>query len=179
MILVDDALLRKTARRFKLGFRIATVLTLALTLGVMAAAVIHTEATGARLASLTGYAVQPQAWQSLALAALVCIGLSLYAATFAAATTVSGALSRGEMTVAGRAARRLSRWLWAMLFWSVAAHTLAVLIATAHGGPDQHVLSFAFGSPQISIALAALVAAFLAELLALVAALWEDHKEIV
>jgi uncharacterized membrane protein HdeD (DUF308 family) len=139
----------------------------------------ETEATGTWLASLTGYAIQPRTWQSFALAGVVCFGLGLYVATFAAAKTVTSVLLHGELATASGAARRLSQWLWALLIWSVAAHTLAVLILTAHAGPDQRALSFAIGSPQISLAVAALTAAFLAQVLALVAALWEDHQEIV
>lgn len=179
MTIIDAAPLRKTAKRFKLGFQIATVVTIGLAMGVLVAALVQTEATGAWLASLNGYTILPQAWQSIGLALVASIGLGLYAATFSAATTVSSVLSLGELTAAGAAARRLSRWLWALLFWSIAAHTLAVLISTAHAGPGLRALSFAAGGPQISIALAALVAAFLAQALTLVAELWEDHREIV
>lgn len=179
MALIDDAPLRRTARRFEIGFQVATILTIVLALGVLVATLMQTDATGTWLASLTGHAIRPRPWQSFALVTMVCFGLGLYAATFSAAKTVSGVLSRGEMTAASGAARRLSRWLWAVLFWSVAARTLAVLISTAHAGPGQRALSFAFGSPQISLAVAAFVAAFLAQVLTLVAALWEDHKEVV
>lgn len=176
---VDYGPLRKTARYFDVGFQIAIVVTCALALGVLIATVMQTQATGALLSDLTGYAIQPRAWQTVALAGIVCFGLGLYAATFFAAKKVSGGLLRGEVAVAGGAARQLARWLWAVLIWSTVAHTLAVLISTAHAGPGQRALSIAIGSPQLSIAITALVAAFLAQVLTLVAALWEDHKGIV
>ncbi|SFG36088.1 hypothetical protein SAMN05443635_11468 [Roseobacter denitrificans OCh 114] len=179
MTLIDDAPLRRTARRFELGFQAASLLMVALAGGVVVATLVGTAATGAWLASLTGHAIEPQPWQSFALAAVACFGLGLYAATFSAARAVSRILARAELAAAGQAARTLSRWVWAVLVWSIIAHTLAVLIATAHAGPGQRALSIAIGSPQVSLALAALMAAFLAQALTLVAALWEDHKEIV
>ncbi len=82
------------------------------------------------------------------------------------------------MTAAGHAARRLSRWLWAVPFWGGAAHACHI----DYNGPCRsrsERLELRIWKPADSIALAALVAAFLAEVLTLVTALWKYHKEIV
>lgn len=171
--------LRRSARRFRLGFRTASAGALASALVLLCALALRPEEVGALLAGLTGHPLAPGPWQGAALAAVVIAGLTLYAATFAAAARVCGALVRGEMAAAGPAARGLSRWLWVVLGWSVASHTASILIVTAHAGPGGRALSFALGAPQVSIAVAALIAAFLAHALTLGAALWQDHQEIV
>lgn len=179
MMTVNIETLRRSARRFHLGFRAMTALTLVAALALLGAMLLWPAEVGGMLAGLTGYALTPQPWQGFALAGIVLIGLGLYVATFAAAARVCSVLVQGELASAGPAAQRLSRLLWAVLGWSVAAHTLAVLVVTANAGPGQRALSFAVGSPQISIAIAALIAAFLAHALTFGAALWQDHQEIV
>lgn len=179
MMTVNTEPLRRSARRFHLGFRAAMALTVTAALALVCAVLLWPEEVGAILADLTGHALAPRPWQGLALAGIVLVGLGLYAATFAAAARVCGGLVRGEVATAGPAAQRLSRWLWAVLGWSIAAHTLAVLVITAHAGPGARALTLAIGTPQISIAIAALIAAFLAHALTLGAALWQDHREIV
>jgi hypothetical protein len=179
MIEVTYEPLRRIARRFHLGFRAAWGLALALAVALVGAMLLRPEATGAWLAGLTGHPLVPRPWQGLALAGIALGALGTYAATFAAATRVCHLMARGDLAAAGPAARRLSHWLWGVLALSVAANTLAVLVVTAHAGPGQRALSFAIGSPQVSIAVAAAIAAFLAHALTLGAALWQDHREIV
>ena len=176
---VDIDPLRRSARRFRFGFQAATAGALASALVLLCTALLRPEEVGALVAGLSGHPITPRPWQGATLAAVVIAGLGLYAATFAAAARVCGALVRGEAAAAGPAARRLSRWLWAVLGWSVASHTASILIVTAHAGPGGRALSVSLGAPQVSIAVAALIAAFLAHALTLGAALWQDHQEIV
>lgn len=177
---VDPEPLRATARRHRAGFGGASALTAAVAVALALTGVIWPVETGAVLSELAGYPLdQPEGWQSLALVAIMLVSLGAYAAVFLAAARVSGWLLTGDAERAGATARTLSHWLWAMLIWSVASQTLATLVATAENAPGERVLSFTLNASQAPIAIAAVVAAFLARALALGAALWRDHREII
>lgn len=177
---VDTAPLRATARRHRNGFQGACAVTLAVALALLLTGLLWPVATGALLSELAGHPTpNPTGGQSLALVLIMLISLGAYAAVFRAAARVSARLLYGDAEAAGVAAQSLSRWLWVMLFWSIGSRTLATLVATATNPPGERVLSIALGAEQAPIAIAAVVATFLARVLVLGAALWRDHREII
>lgn len=174
---LNPAPLRRSARRFHAGFRIAAWAMAAAGAALLAAMLLRPSVVGDALAGLTGHAFAPRPWQLATLTALMLGTLGLYGAVFAAAARVCRVLLDGRPEAAGPTARGLSRWLWALLAWSVLSPTLSVLIATAHAA--EHSLTITLGMPQVAFAVAALIAAFLARALTFAAALWRDHREIV
>ena len=177
---IDPEPLRRSARRFQLGFDIACLATLVAASAMIVALILDPGWIGGALAQAAGYPLSPpRGWQSTALVTIALVVLGTYAAVFHTASAVCRMLVQGALQTAALDARRLSNWLWVLLGTSIGANTLAVLVATAHAGPGQRALSIALGSPQIALAVAALLAAFLARAFVLGAALWQDHREIV
>lgn len=172
--------LRASARRFQLGFQAASVATLGVAAAMIVALLTQPAWIGGALSEATGYPLaSPKAWQSAAFVMIGLVMLGTYAAVFQTATSVCRMLVQGDPGNAAGAAQRLSNWLWALLVLSILANTFGVLVAAAHAGPGQRAVSIAVGSPQITLAIAALIAAFLARAFVLGAALWDDHKKIV
>lgn len=172
--------LRRSARRFQLGFRVALLISLLAAALLLIAFFTSPGWVGSALSRAAGVPLAaPRPWQSSALLAITLLILAIYAAIFHRAAMLCRMLVQGDPARAAIAAGRLSNWLWALFGMSLMSNTAAVLVATAHAGPGGHVLSIAFGSPQIAIAIAALIAAFLAQAFMLGAALWQDHQEIV
>lgn len=178
--LIDPEPIRQSARRFQLGFQMGFIATLAAAAALGVTLFVNPTWTGGALADAVGYPLaSPRFWQSTALVLIGLVMLGTYAAVFRVATTVCRMLVQTDLTEAAGAARRLSNWLWVLLGMSILSNTLGILVATAHAGPGQRALSIALGSPQVTFAIAALIAAFLARAFVLGAALWQDHREIV
>ncbi|WP_136443923.1 hypothetical protein [Pacificoceanicola onchidii] len=177
---VDPEPLRILTRRFEIGFRVAFALTCAVAVAMVLALLASPDWIGGFLAEATGYPLEaPRLWQGAAFVGIALSVLAAHAAVFRAAGQVCRWLVQGLPARAAGAAQQLSRRLWWLLGLSILAHTASVLVATAHAGPGQRAVSLALGSSQITFAIAALIAAFLARAFVLGAALWQDHQEIV
>ena len=177
---IDPAPLLASARRFHRGFQFAYLVSVTVAGAVLIGLLLAPVWTGATLSEAVGYPLPASRfWQSAALTLIVVGMLVTYALVFFSAATVCSALADGDVEHAALGARSLSNWLWTLLALSILANTAAILVATAHAEPGQRVLSITFGSEQITVAIAALIAAFLARAFVLGAALWRDHREII
>lgn len=135
---------------------------------------------GQTLARQAGYGAVPLVlWQAWALMAVVAVHLGVWIALLVIARGLFKELAQGNPQTAVRSARMVAYLLWVMLFWGVISQPIASVAAT-WGYPDgERALSIAFGTPQISVAFAALIASFMAHAFALGAELWQDHQEVV
>lgn len=119
------------------------------------------------------------AWQAWALIGVVAIHVGLWIALLAVARGVFRQIGRGNPKTAARSARVLASLLWGMLAWGIVSQMIASVAATWGLPEGERTLSIAFGTPQISVAFAALIASFLAHAFALGAELWQDHREVI
>lgn len=177
--MIDTSPLRRSARGLA---RVLGAVQIAVAIGgaALLAAAIASRALTAWLSEAAGYDASGAAsWQGLALAALAAGQLGLWFAALGAMRTVFRALDRLDPAGASRAAGRAARWLWALVGYGILAHAAGSVLASWHYPPGERVLSLSIGSAQVTTALAALLAAFLARAFVLGAALWDDHRAVI
>lgn len=127
-----------------------------------------------------GYAGAPLAsWQAWALIGVAATHLAIWMALFVVTRGLFRSLALGEPEAAVRKARNVACLLWAMLAWGLVAQMIASVAATWGLPEGERTLSIAVGTPQVSVAFAALVASFLTHAFALGAKLWRDHREVI
>lgn len=177
---IDPQPLLRPARRFHLVCRAVFLVLIGLALALILGVLLSPDRTGRMLIGFAGFdGVSPRPWQMAVLAGLLLGQIALWAAVFGTAGRVCGDLVAGRVDQAGARARRLSGWLWAAFAGGLAAHMLGLLAATWHFPAGQRMIGISLGSAQLSTALAALMAAFLARAFSLGALLWQDHREMV
>ena len=178
---IDPVTVTAPARRIAYVMTCAAIALAVAALALVACVVAAPGATGAWLAAAAGYPATagPGLWQTVVLSALVLIYVAIWGRVFITARLVFQNLSRGLPAQAGDAARSLSRWLWLVLAWGILSQTLGSVAATWHFAEGERTLAISLGMTQVSIALAALIAGFMAHAFALGAELWRDHQEVV
>jgi hypothetical protein len=117
-----------------------------------------------------------QAWVVIG---VVAIHVGFWIALLDLAGGVFRQLSRGNPKAAARRARVLALLLWGMLAWGLVSQMITSAAATWGFPVGERTISIAFGTTQISVAFAALIASFLAHGFALGAELWQDHWEVI
>ncbi|XWN31484.1 MAG: hypothetical protein ROR55_29205 [Devosia sp.] len=178
--MIDPNILTVPARRIQTVLTGGIVLLFAITVALAFGVVTRPESLGESLADMSGFSTGPmQAWQNSALAGVAAIHLAVWIMVLGTARRVFGALAKGEPETAGLAARTLSYWLWAMLAWGLVSQMLVAPIATWGFPEGEHIVGVGVGTSQISLALSALIAGFMARAFALGAQLWRDHQEVV
>ncbi|SIS67196.1 hypothetical protein SAMN05421759_102238 [Roseivivax lentus] len=168
------------ARRLERVMLAATFLLVALALIGLAAGIANPLDMARGIAWQGGYdgvaLTHGQAWL---LIAHVAIHVGVWIALLIVARGLFGQLAAGNPAAAARSARRVARLLWAMLAWGLVSQPIASATATWGLPEGERTLSVAFGTPQISVAFAALMASFMAHAFALGAELWQDHREVI
>lgn len=178
--MIDPSQTFAAARRLR---RVMTA-TLLLTLGVAGAAALSGASDqGEIVRAVTGRAgwegpPLPEG-QAAVLAGIGLVHLGLWIALLLVARAVFARFAEGDMTAAAARARVLARLLWALFAWGIVAGALASVALSWHFPPGQRELSVGLGSTQVSLALAALVAGFVARAFALGADLWQDHRAVI
>lgn len=177
---IDPNTLTLPARRIQIVMTCGMALFLAITAGLAFATITKPSSVGPILADFGGFSTGPlMAWQTVALIGITAIHLTIWLLLLGTARHVFRHLADGEPEAASHAARNLANWLWAMLAWGLISQILVSLVATWGFPEGQRAISFGFGTPQVSIALSALIAGFMARAFALGAELWRDHSEVV
>lgn len=178
--MIDMKSTLSSARQLEMVMTGGAVILLLVLLGFVLASVADALAVGARLVTLGGYdATGLQLWQSWAIIAIVCTHLSLWGAVFWTGRTLFGRLAHGAPTAASKAAMHVAWLLWGILIWGLISQALLSVSATWHYPDGMRSLSISLGTSQLSTALAALIASFMARAFSLGAELWQDHVEIV
>jgi len=178
--MIDTTSTINAARNLQLVMR-ASERTLVIVLAcVLLAGVIDVVGFGSKLALFGDY---PEAdlrtWQSWALVLLVCIHLCLWIKLLRTAGTLFRQIAQETPAFASRSAQIMAHVLWGLLVWGLLSQILASLAVTWHFPQGQRSIGIGFGTPQLTVIFAALIAGFMAKAFALGAALWKDHKEVV
>jgi hypothetical protein len=135
---------------------------------------------GEKLARFGGYeGVTLVLWQGWAVTATVCVHLCLWMILFRTAGMVFRQIAQEAPAFASQSARLMSRLLWGLLIWGLLSQILASLAVTWHFPEGQRSIGIGFGTPQLTVAFAALIASFMARGFALGVELWLDHKEML
>ena len=177
---IDPNSVTRPARRIRTVMTCGLLLLSAVAAALAFGAVAMPASLGESLARVSGFPTGPlQAWQNGALLGIAAVHLTIWILLLGIARRLFGNLAEGEAETAGRTARTLSHWLWAMLAWGVIAQMLVSLVATWGLPEGERSVVLAVGTTQISLALSALIAGFMARAFALGAELWRDHREVV
>ncbi len=177
---IDLASAARTARGFHRLFTIGLLLAGAIALSLVGFTLFAPEATGSALAGFAGIRSDGvTGGQAVIMVALTLVWVGLWAAVFMFGRALCSSLSQGSIEQAALAAMQLSHVLLALLVWSVLGQAAGSAATTWHLGDGQRMVSIALGMPQVSLALAALMAVFLARAFAVGVELWRDHTEIV
>lgn len=135
---------------------------------------------GEQLAQLGGYGdASLRAWQGWAIIGILSGHFCLWIALFRSAGTLFRQIAQETPAFASRSARIIARLLWGLLIWGLLSQILASLVITWHFPPGQRSIGIGFGTPQLTVVFAALIAGFMARAFSLGAELWQDHKEVV
>lgn len=178
--MIDPNTVIVPARRIQTVTACGVVLLFAITVALAFGAVTMPASMGETLARLSGFSTGPmQAWQNSALLGVAAIHLVVWIALLGTLGRVFGYLADGKPETAGRAALTLSYLLWAMLAWGLISQMLVSTVATWGFPEGERAVHLGVGAQQISIALSALIAGFMARAFALGAELWRDHREVV
>lgn len=178
--MVDPNALTVPARRIQMVITCGVVLLVALTVALAFGAVTEPADTGESIARVSGLLTGPmQAWQNAVLLSIAALHLAIWIVLLATARRMFGHLAEGDPETAGHVARTLSRWLWALLALGLMSQMIVSFVATWGFPNGERSVSLGVGTPQISVALSALIAGFMARAFALGAELWRDHREVV
>jgi hypothetical protein len=178
--MVDAARTLTAARRLELVMTVGIVLLALVGLaGVVASAVSPVDLARAVIRQ-GGYGDGPLVlWQAWTLIGVLAIHLGVWIALLVVARGLFRHIARENPEAAVQSARLVALLLWGMLAWGVVSQMIASVAATWGYPEGERMLSIAFGTPQISVAFAALIASFLAHAFALGAELWQDHREVI
>lgn len=180
MTQIDPSATLASARRYAGWLLAASWLLALLAAALVVFAVVDSVALGRALSAASGFGTDsPRPWQGLVLAAVFLLQIGIWGGVVVSARRTFVHLAEGQPTAAASAAKQVACWLWLQLFWGLAAHALSSGIATWYFAEGARTIAISFGSAQITTALAALMASFLARAVALGAELWQDHREIV
>ncbi|MEM8822144.1 MAG: hypothetical protein AAGF30_00900 [Pseudomonadota bacterium] len=178
--MIDPKPVQASARTLSAVLLVLQSLLVAAGIAVAALTTLMPAAMGGFLLEALGHeAVAPRPWQSLALASLALAQVIFLYVLTGHMRAIFTALDGLDPDGAARAARRTSWWLWGLLVWGVAAPAVASVTATWHFPAGERALTIGFGSAELTTALAALLAAFMARALALGAELWRDHRVVI
>ncbi|WP_298433751.1 hypothetical protein [uncultured Jannaschia sp.] len=178
--MIDTTGLQRSARTLTLVLTGVQAFLVAGIFVLVAAAANTPMVLGHWLAGLAGANPEGMAtWQAMALALLVAGQLGLWLGAAGAMRQTFAALGWLDPAGASLAARRAARWLWSVLIVGVLAHMAATGIATWHYPEGERMLGISLGSSQVSTALAALLAAFMARAFSLGADLWRDNRGMI
>ncbi len=179
-MMIDLQTMLRPAQRFGMLFSVALYASAGVALCLVAALTLAPIATGQTLSAFVGYPnATMSSGQSFILATLVLLQIGLWAGSFSAGRRLCWHLCAGSVREAGQASERLACWLWGLLLWSLAGQAAASAVATWHLAQGERTVAVAFGGEQVSMAVAALMAVFLARAFSVGAELWQDHQEIV
>ncbi|MGR3492908.1 MAG: hypothetical protein ACU0DW_12690 [Shimia sp.] len=132
------------------------------------------------LAAAAAFPVAPLGgWQATGLIGLLISHLILWFTLLLTAREMFAQIGAGDIDAAGRLARRLALLLWTLLAWGIVSHAIGSVLATIALPEGERMLSVSLGTAQVSVALAALIASFLAHAFSLGAALWRDHRAVI
>ncbi|MEL7213497.1 MAG: hypothetical protein AAGK92_12600 [Pseudomonadota bacterium] len=135
---------------------------------------------GGILAAISGFQVDTfMAWQIAALVGIAATHLGVWIVLLMMARRMFENIANGAPDPAGRIALRLSYWLWAMLGWGLISQLLVSLVATWGFPEGERAISLGIGTSHLLMALAALLASFMARAFALGAELWRDTQEVI
>lgn len=178
--MVDTERMLAAARRFEVAMTAGIGLLAAFGLVGIAVSVVAPTAVAEALVRQGSFGETTlSAGQAWVLIGVVAIHVGFWIALLDVARGVFRQLSQGNPQAAATRARVLALLLWGMLAWCLVSQMITSAAAT-WGLPDgERTLSIAFGTPQISLAFAALIASFLAHGFALGAELWQDHREVI
>lgn len=178
--MVDPESVTLPAQRLQAVMTTGAALLMLVFCGLVVAAMMNSGGLGMTLADMAGFGSGPlKTWQNLGLTGVVAVHIGVWIVLFILAGRVFGHLAEGDADAAAGMARRLSYWLWGMLIWGIVSQMVVSVVATWGFGEGQRALSIGLGTAQISIALSALIAGFMARAFALGAELWRDHREVV
>ena len=178
--MIDAGQTLAAARRLEVVMAAGIVLIAAVALAGLAAAMVSPVGIAEGIARQGGYGAAPLSpWQAWALIGVVAVHLAVWIALLEVARGLFRHLAHGDPDSAAGSARTLARILWAMLLWGLVSQAIASVAATWGYPPGERAVSIAFGTPQISVAFAALIASFMAHAFALGAELWRDHREVI
>jgi len=173
-------------RALKSAQNLAHVMTVGIILIGCGAAVLlvlalqDLNSAGEILAAQAGYGAYPvSAWQTFALMAVVTVHVLFWIVLFGVARRLFGQLASGSVASAAQTARRAATLLWIWLVWGIASQSISSVAASWSYPEGERALAIAFGSSQLSIVFAAMIASFLAHAFALGAELWQDHREVI
>ena len=178
--MVDPTKAMRSARRLA---QILTVGSAILAIGAIVSFLLGLQdlgETGAALAAKAGFEGAPIVLgQTLLLMLIAAIHVGVWIALLMVARHLFLQISDGNPKGASVNARRVAYLLWGMFVWGLLSQAFVSVTATWGYPEGERTLSIAFGSAQISIAFAAVVASFLAHAFVLGAELWEDHQEVI
>ncbi|MFO6463862.1 hypothetical protein ACK8OR_05690 [Jannaschia sp. KMU-145] len=178
--MVDTTGLQRSARMLT---RVLTGVQALLVAGIfvlLAGAVNTPMPMGGWLAGLAGADPHGMAlWQAVVLALVAAGQLGLWMGAAGAMRQTFAALGWLDPAGASLAAGRTARWLWTVLIVGVLTHMAATGVATWHYPDGERMLGISLGSAQVSTALAALLAAFMARAFSLGAELWHDTRGMI
>ncbi|WP_299963836.1 hypothetical protein [uncultured Roseobacter sp.] len=178
--MINPRTLLASARRMQLVMSCMVGLFLVGSATLIAVVIATPGVIGAHLAQVSGFANGPlEPWQTVALACIGLVHMALWLAVLTGARRVFGQIAQGNPEGAATTARQLSYGLWAMLGWGLVSQMIVSVVATWGYPPGQRALALGIGTPEISVALSALIAGFLARAFALGAELWRDHQAVV
>jgi hypothetical protein len=177
---IDLQAVLRPAQRFAMLFNVALYASAGVALFLVAALMLAPVATGQTLSGFVGYPNAAMSReQSFILSTLVLLQIGLWAGSFLAGRRLCWHLCAGSVREAGQASERLACSLWGLLLWSLAGQAAASAVATWHLAQGERTVAVAFDGEQVSMALAALMAVFLARAFSVGAELWRDHQAIV
>ena len=178
--MIDAGRTLAAARRLELVMAGGLGLLAALALAGLVVSAIAPVSVAQGLARQAGFGgAVLEAWQAWTLIGVGVVHAGVWLALLAVARAMFRMIVAGDPKAAAGKARTLALLLWAMLIWGVFSQMIASVAATWGFPEGERTLSIAFGTPQISVAFAALIASFLAHAFALGAELWQDHREVI
>lgn len=178
--MVDPARTLVAAHKLEVMMSVGIVVLLSLACAGLVGGFISPREMASSIALHGGFDATTLAlWQSYALIGIIAVHMALWIALLWAARKLFGQLRRGKPDAAVGHARAVAYLLWAMLFWGLVSQPV-VSVVSSWGYPEgTRILSISLGTPQISVAFAAMIASFMAQAFALGAELWQDHQEVI
>ncbi|WP_224826123.1 hypothetical protein [Cognatishimia sp. MH4019] len=178
--MVDVSDLTHSAQRMGRIMTGAVALLWGAALALAIGALITPASLGEALATVSGFQVNIlSGWQIAVLVCIAAVHLGVWIVLLMMARRMFENLAQGAPEPAGSVAGRLSYWLWAMLGWGLISQMLVSLVVTWGFPEGERAISLGVGTSHILMALAALLASFMARAFALGAELWRDTQEVV
>jgi hypothetical protein len=178
--MVDPARTLVAARKLEVMMSVGIVVLIGLACAGLVGGFVSPLEMASAIAEHGGFnAATLTLWQSYAMIGILAAHLALWIALLWAARKLFGELRRGKPDAAAGHARAVVYLLWAMLLWGLVSQPVASVVGSWGYPEGTRILSISFGTPQISVAFAAMIASFMAQAFALGAELWQDHQEVI